>query len=126
MTEEKYKTVVLGASPNTGRYSYLATILLQKNGIETIPVGLRDGEIDGLKIHSDRPAVEDVHTITLYVGPQHQPVYYDYILSLKPKRIIFNPGTENQELMALAAAQGIHNEVACTLVLLNLGIYKEA
>lgn len=126
MTKENFKTVVLGASPNPGRYSYLATTLLQKNGIETIPVGLRDGEINGLKIHSDRPTVEDVHTITLYVGPQHQPVYNDYILSLKPKRIIYNPGTENKELMDLAAAQGIHNEVACTLVLLNLGIYKEA
>ena len=126
MTKENFKTVVLGASPNPGRYSYLATNLLQKNGIETIPVGLRDGEINGLKIHSDRPTVEDVHTITLYVGPQHQSVYYDYILSLSPKRIIFNPGTENEELMKLTAAQGIHNEVACTLVLLNLGIYKEA
>jgi predicted CoA-binding protein len=125
MTKENFKTVVLGASPNSGRYSYLATNLLQKNGIETIPVGLRDGEINGLKIHSDRPPVENVHTITLYVGPQNQPEYYDYILSLNPKRIIFNPGTENEELMKLTAAQGIHNEVACTLVLLNLGIYKE-
>lgn len=116
-------TVVIGASPNTDRYSYKATISLQKNGHTVFPVGLRNGDINGLSILTDKPALENIDTVTLYVGPDNQPFWYDYILSLKPKRIIFNPGTENPEFEKLAADKGIQTEEACTLVLLSIKQY---
>lgn len=117
------KTLVLGASPNPSRYSYQAIHRLTANGHEVVPVGIRKGEVAGLKIHTDRPQVEDLDTITLYIGPARQPDWYDYLISLSPNRIIFNPGTENEELMALAKAANIEVEVACTLVMLGLGNY---
>ncbi|MCE2495642.1 MAG: CoA-binding protein [Flavobacteriales bacterium] len=117
------KTLVLGASPNPERYSYRATTLLQRNEIPVVPLGIRDGVIGGQSIELGKPQVDDVETITLYVGPARQPEYYDYLLDLNPKRIIFNPGTENPELIHLAAGRGIETEVACTLVLLSTGQY---
>lgn len=116
-------TVVIGASPNTDRYSYKATVSLQNHQHTVYPVGLRKGSINGLEIITDKPAIKDVDTVTLYVGPDNQPYWYDYILSLKPKRIIFNPGTENPELEEIAAAQGIETAEACTLVLLSIKQY---
>jgi len=117
------KTVVLGATPNPTRYANRAVHRLQREGIETVPVGIRRGEIDGTTILNDQPEIAGVHTITLYLNPQRQRAYYDYILSLHPQRIIYNPGTENPELMQLAAERGIENEVACTLVMLASGSY---
>ncbi len=117
------KTVVLGASPSPNRVSYSAIIKLLNKGIEVIPIGIREGEVGEVEIIRDRPEIEDVHTITLYLNPQLQKQYYDYILSLKPKRIIFNPGTENSELFKLAKESGIETEYACTLVLLALDDY---
>lgn len=117
------KTVVLGASTNPSRYSYKATSKLKASAHEVIPVGIKKGDIEGIVIENDTPNIEDVDTITLYLNPKRQVQYYDYILSLKPKRIIFNPGTENPELMKLAEENGIESEVACTLVLLSLGNY---
>lgn len=117
------KTVVLGATPNPTRYAYAAVLRLQREGIEAVPVGIRKGEIDGTTILRDQPDIEDVDTVTLYLNPQRQQAYYDYILSLQPKRIIYNPGTENPELMKLAQEHGIENEVACTLVMLASGSY---
>lgn len=117
------KTVVLGATPNPTRYANRAVHRLQREGIETVPVGIRRGEIDGTTILNDEPAIEGVHTITLYLNPQRQRTYYDYIFSLNPRRIIYNPGTENPELMQLAQERGIENEVACTLVMLASGSY---
>lgn len=117
------KTVVLGASPNPGRYSHMATERLLRYGHEVVPVGIRKGEIGGLSIHTDKPPISDVDTITLYVGPDNQPSWYEYILSLKPKRIIFNPGTENPELIQLAREAGIEPAIACTLVMLGTGTY---
>lgn len=116
-------TVVIGASPNTDRYSYKATISLQKNGHTVFPVGLRNGDINGLNILTDKPVLENIDTVTLYVGPDNQPFWYDYIFSLKPKRIIFNPGTENPEFEKMAADRGIRTEEACTLVLLSIKQY---
>lgn len=115
------KTVVLGASPNPTRYSNIATHRLQQYGHETVPVGIRNGEIDGLEIQLGQPEIESVDTITLYMNPQRQQPHYDYILSLQPKRIIFNPGTENPELIALAKERGIETVIACTLVMLSVG-----
>ncbi len=118
------KTLILGASSNPERYAYKATVKLAQHGHEVFPVGLRAGNIEGHEILINNPIFKDIDTVTLYVGPQNQPVYYDYILNqIKPKRIIFNPGTENPEFEKLAQKQGIQTEVACTLVLLSLDSY---
>ncbi len=117
------KVVVLGASPNPARYSYKAVRLLLRHGHEPIPIGIREGEIDGIKIIKGMPQVNDVHTVTLYLGPARQKQYYDYILSLKPQRVIFNPGTENPELEQMLTARGIETVENCTLVMLHTGIF---
>lgn len=117
------KTVVLGASNNPSRYSYLAIQKLKEAGHEVIGIGRKDTVAGDIAIHSTRQALEDVHTVTLYLNPGNQQQYYDYILSLHPKRIIFNPGAENDELRQLAATAGIATLDACTLVLLSTGQY---
>ncbi len=117
------KTLILGATPNPERYSYMATIRLAKHGHEVVPVGIRKGEIEGIQIIEGKPALEDVDTVTLYLGAARQPEYYDYIFSLNPKRIIFNPGAENPELMKLAQERSIETVEGCTLVMLSIGGY---
>ncbi len=117
------KTMVLGASPNAGRYAYMAAEELLEKGHEIVLIGKREGMVDGVKIQTDFPLIKDVDTITLYVGASNQAELYDYILKIKPKRIIFNPGTENNELRQLAEKNGIKTEYACTLVLLSLDSY---
>ncbi|MCW3104282.1 MAG: CoA-binding protein [Bacteroidetes bacterium] len=117
------KTVVIGASENPERYAYKATIALQNHRHQVVPVGLKEGEINGIKILKDKPVVENVDTVTLYVGPQNQPAWYDYILSLKPKRVIFNPGTENEEFEKKLKENKIEPVEACTLVMLSVGNY---
>ncbi|MFT7298098.1 MAG: putative CoA-binding protein [Sphingobacteriales bacterium] len=117
------KTLVFGASTNTERYSFKAVNRLMENDFEVVPVGLKEGEINGLNILTGTPEVENLDTITLYIGPKHQPAFYDYFLSLKPKRIIFNPGTENDEFRAMAIDKGIKTEYACTLVMVATGVY---
>ncbi len=117
------KTLVLGASPNNSRYSNRAVRSLHRHGHEAVPVGIRQGEIDGVEIITDLPQRDDIDTVTLYLNPQRQKDYYDYILRLKPNRIIFNPGTENPELSKLAREAGIETEAACTLVKLSTGDY---
>lgn len=117
------KTLVLGASLKSERYSNIATLRLQSYSHEVIPVGLREGDINGIDILKGKPEIEGVDTVTLYLNPKRQVEYYDYILGLNPKRIIFNPGTENMELVKLAQAKGIETEIACTLVMLSVGNY---
>lgn len=118
------KTLVLGASDNPSRYSYKAVHRLQKHGHEVVPVGIKKAEVGGLPIVTDKEeAIEGVDTITLYVGPQNQPFWYEYILSVKPKRIIFNPGTENRELERMAADANIETLHHCTLVMLATDSY---
>jgi uncharacterized protein len=117
------KTIVLGATPNSDRYAYQAVTLLTQKGHEAIPVGIRKGNIEGIPIQNGTPLIENVDTITLYINEKLQPNYYDYMLSLKPKRLIFNPGTENMELMQLAKANNIEIEIGCTLVMLRIGVY---
>lgn len=117
------KTVVIGASPNPERYAYVATQRLRRAGHEVVAVGLRPGRVGDVDLRTDRPAVPDVDTVTLYVGPQHQAAWHEYILGLRPKRIIFNPGTENDELDRAARALGIATEESCTLVMLASGVY---
>ncbi|MDX5405066.1 MAG: CoA-binding protein, partial [Bacteroidota bacterium] len=105
-----------------GRYAYLAAQLLMENGKDVVLVGIKKGEVNGVPIQRDFPT-EPMDTITLYVGPRHQKEYYDLILENHPRRVIFNPGTENPELIELLQKNGIETEVACTLVLLRTGQY---
>jgi hypothetical protein len=122
MSEEKV-TMVIGASPNEERYSNLAVKRLRQQGYSVIAIGAKQGKIGDVDIVSEAPAVAGVDTVTLYLNPQRQRAYYDYILSLKPKRIIFNPGTENDELQELAWKSNIVPVEACTLVMLSTGQY---
>ena len=123
MTKTHKKTLVLGASENPSRYSYLAVNRLSSAGHPVIAIGRRVGDILGSPIQTGMPEIKDVDTVTLYLNPQNQKSYYDYILSLNPNRIIYNPGTENPELERLSAEKGILNLEACTLVLLSTGQY---
>lgn len=116
-------TLVLGASNNSDRYSFLAMNKLKAYGHPVVAIGKRPAEVNGINIITDKPALTDVNTVTLYLNPANQIPYYDYILSLKPKRIIFNPGTENPELAALAIANNIEPIEACTLVMLSTNQY---
>ncbi|WP_423149593.1 CoA-binding protein [Rubrolithibacter danxiaensis] len=115
------RTLVLGATPNPGRYAYLASNRLVHAGHEIVNVGLKKGEVAGVPIEKPEIIHKDIDTITLYVGPQNQKVLYDYILNTNPRRIIFNPGAENPELEELARQKGIETIEACTLVLLSIG-----
>ncbi len=117
------KTLVLGASTKPDRYGNIATRRLKLYNHEVVPVGNRAGKIDGIEILLGKPKVEGIDTITLYLNPKRQIEFYDYIIGLKPNRIIFNPGTENPELVKLAKENGIKSEIACTLVLLSVGQY---
>lgn len=117
------KTLILGASSNPSRYSNLAAHRLVAHGHPIVNVGLKTGEVAGVPIETAGQVYTDLDTITLYLGPQNQPQYYDYILKSKPKRIIFNPGTENSELESLAEQNGIETLEACTLVMLSTGQY---
>lgn len=120
---EKKKTLVIGASANPARYSYLAVQKLSEHQHPVIALGIKKGLIGNTEIEMERKAFEQIDTVTLYINPFHQKEYYGYILALKPKRIIFNPGTENEELFKLAQQKGIKPVEACTLVLLSTGQY---
>lgn len=115
------KTLILGASTNPARYSYLVANKLARKGYPIVNVGRKEGAVAGAEIEKPEKIYDDIDTITLYVGPRNQPPYYDYILQTKPKRLILNPGTENPELTEKAKAQGIEVVEACTLVMLNTG-----
>ena len=116
-------TLVLGASPNPERYSYMATSLLNEKQIPVYPYGIKKGFIGTMPIQNEWPEKGTIDTVTLYVGPKAQIDYYDAVLALAPRRIIFNPGTENPDLAALAKERGIATIEACTLVLLKTGQY---
>ena len=121
MEQDKKKTLVLGASSNPARYSFLAINKLRKNGHPVVAVGKKNTSVADVEITTDKKPVTGIDTVTLYLNARNQKEYYDYILSLKPKRIIFNPGAENEELEALARANNIQPMEACTLVLLSTG-----
>ncbi|MBI3883129.1 MAG: CoA-binding protein [Sphingobacteriales bacterium] len=119
----KKKTLVIGASENPERYSFLAIKKLRAHEHPVVALGKKKGVVDGVTIEIEKKAFEDIDTITLYLNPQNQQAYYDYILSLHPKRLIFNPGTENPDLSVIAEQKGILVEEACTLVMLSTGQY---
>ena len=117
------KTLIIGASNNPERYSYKAAESLLNHGHEIELLGLRPDVIFDKIIDTEKKNYEAINSVTLYVGPQRQPEYYDYILSLKPRRVIFNPGTENDEFVEILTKNGIEAEIACTLVLLSTNQY---
>lgn len=117
------KTLVLGASANPSRYSNLAVNRLASKGHDVTAIGKRAGKIGDVEIITEQKKIEGLDTVTLYLNANNQKQYYNYIISQKPKRIIFNPGAENDELSAMAKENGILPQEACTLVLLSTGQY---
>ncbi len=117
------KTLVLGASLKPSRYSHLAINRLVGKEVPTVAIGLRKGVVSGVDIETDMIPFENIHTVTLYLNPKRQEAYYEYILSLQPDRVIFNPGTENPEFFEMLRKHDIEVDVACTLVLLGSNQY---
>ncbi len=120
---EKKKTLVLGGSVKPERYANRAIVKLREYGHPVVSVGLKGGNVLDVDIKTGTPDYEDIHTVTMYLGSKNQAQYYPYILKLKPKRIIFNPGTENHELAALAAEKNIEVVEYCTLILLDTNTF---
>ena len=119
-----YKSLFLGTSLKPERYSYHAVVQLIKNNIQVIPMGLVEGQIDSISIVKPFEHLNDIHSVSIYLTPHRQQEYYDYLIELKPQRIIFNPGTENPEFAQLLEASGIYWENGCTLVLLSTNQYQ--
>ncbi|MGM9477956.1 CoA-binding protein [Pedobacter sp. GSP4] len=117
------KTLIIGASPDPNRYAYKAAHMLKRFNHDIVNVGIKKGEVAGVEIERPGEIYSDIDTVTLYIGPPLQAQYHDYILETKPKRVIFNPGTENYELEKLLDQHGIEPVEACTLVLLSTGQY---
>jgi predicted CoA-binding protein len=117
------KTLVLGASANPSRYSYLAVNSLAAKGHEVIAICKRPGKVGQVSVEIEKRTIQDLDTVTLYLNAGNQKQYYDYIFSLHPRRIIFNPGAENEELSSMAKEKGVLPQEACTLVLLSTGQY---
>lgn len=117
------KTLVLGASIKPNRYSNMAIRRLLEHGIEVKALGNKNGEILKIEINTSKELFENIHTVTLYLNAKNQESYYDYIVGLKPKRVIFNPGTENVAFEKILTKNNIEFERACTLVLLSIGAY---
>ena len=120
-SNDKKLTVVLGASPNPERYSNMAVNRLTAKGHPVVAIGKRAATIGDIPVMTEHPPLEKVDTVTMYLNPAAQKEYYDYILQLQPRRIIFNPGAENEELEAMAKQHNIQPVEACTLVLLSTG-----
>mgnify|MGYP002137806762 FL=1 len=117
------KTLVIGASTNPERYSFKAINSLLNHKHSVVAIGQKIGEVSGVKIQTKQIPLKNIDTVTLYVNPKNQRDYYNYILQLQPKRVIFNPGTENPEFYQLLKSNNIEVEVACTLVLLATNQY---
>lgn len=117
------RTLIIGASENPIRYSNLAIQTLRKHQHEVVALSKRSGSVSGVTFQTEFPSQENIHTVTLYIGPKHQQEYYQSLINLKPERVIFNPGTENYELEILLEKNGIETIQACTLVMLNTGQY---
>ncbi|WP_303317343.1 CoA-binding protein [Flavivirga abyssicola] len=117
------KTLVFGASLKPNRYSNYAIQRLIANKFKVVAFGLKKGDVSGVQIDDTLLPYKDLHTVTLYLSPKRQSAYYDYIVSLKPERVIFNPGTENPEFYKILKENNIPFEAACTLVLLSTNQY---
>ena len=122
--KESKKTLVIGASENPSRYAFRAINRLVASGHEVIAIGRKAGKVGEVEIITEMPEITELDTITLYINPSIQAAAYEkYILSLNPRRIIFNPGTENPSLIQRAKEKGIITEIACTLVMLSIDDY---
>jgi uncharacterized protein len=122
-TMKNKKTLVLGATTKPERYAFLAINKLVEKGHSVLAIGQNTGEVAGVKIYTKNIPLKNIDTVTLYLNPARQRDYYNYIIETKPKRVIFNPGTENPEFYQLLQGNGIKVEVACTLVLLATNQY---
>ena len=118
------KTLVLGASLNSERYSHKAILMLRKANIPVVAFGLKKGVVSDIEIDTRLKSYKTIHTVTLYLNPKRQEAYMEYILGLNPKRVIFNPGTENPDFYKLLERYNIQYEIACTLVLLSTNQYQ--
>lgn len=123
MEKTHKKTLVIGASLNLSRYSNLAIHKLIAHGHEVVALGKKTGNIESVEINTEKVSYKDLDTVTLYLNPTNQIEFYDYIISLKPKRVIFNPGTENPEFYQILRKNNIPFEEACSLVLLSTNQY---
>ena len=112
--------LIIGASTNPERYSYMATERLLQAGFDVYLLAKKGGKVLNQKIETEMPKKGSIDTLTLYIGPTHQEDLFDKILNLAPRRVIFNPGTENQQFQNLLISKGIEVEVNCTLVMLSL------
>ena len=117
------KTLVLGASLKENRYSFKAINKLKENNIPVVALGLRKGKVAAIVVDTEMVPYKNIDTVTLYLNPKRQEAYYSYIINLQPKRVIFNPGTENTYFVKLLQENNIESEVACTLVLLSINQY---
>lgn len=113
------KTLVLGASHNPARYSYMAVKMLKEYDHEVVALGRKARPVEDWEIISGHPDLKDIHTVTLYLNADNQQEYYDYLLNLNPARVIFNPGAENPELRKMLEEKGVETLNACTLVMLR-------
>ncbi|MCS5489228.1 CoA-binding protein [Algoriphagus limi] len=120
---EIHTALIVGATTNPSRYAFMAARMFDERGIPFIPIGIKKGEVFGQEILDlrSKPELKGIHTITLYIGPQHQEEWIEYLIGLKPKRIIFNPGTENMDFANRAKKEGIEVLFACNLVMLSTG-----
>ena len=119
----KKKTLVIGGSTKPERYSNKAILKLLSYGHPVESIGLKDAHVESVSIVTGTPDFSEIHTVTMYIGAHRQPDYYNYIIGLSPIRIIFNPGTENDELVRLAEKSGIEVVKNCTLVMLDYGLF---
>ncbi len=115
------KTLILGASTNPGRYAYFVAQRLNRKGHELVLVGKKKGAVEGVSIQNSIEGIENIDTVTMYLGADNQVEYEDFLLNLHPRRVIFNPGAENQELMVKLKDKGVDAFEACTLVMLLTG-----
>jgi len=119
-----YKTLVIGASVNPNRYSYKVVLKLLDSGIKVIPMGINQGNIADLVIVRPFEKQKDIHTVSIYIKPEIQKEYYKYIINLQPKRVLFNPGTENPIFSQILQKHNIYWENSCSLVLLSTNQYQ--
>jgi len=123
MTEISKTSLVIGGSIKPERYSNKAIRKLIDYGHKVYSIGLRPGEVEGVSIQQGKPEFKDIDTVTMYIGPAHQSEYFNYIINLSPKRVIFNPGTENKEFAETLKANDIEVVEHCTLVMLDYGLF---
>ena len=123
LTNMKNVTLVIGASKNPNKYSNIAIKRLVEKEIQVVAIGIKEGVVSGVTIEVEKKDYKNIDTVNLYLNPKNQETYYNYIIGLKPRRVIFNPGAENAEFVKLLEENNIEAEIACSLVLLSTNQY---